>query len=188
MAALAGLSPEARGAWGDATSMLQATGAQLLEIDLAPFLAAGRLLYEGAFVAERYAAVGDFIAAHPLDVDETVARIILGGGSIAASQYVADRTRLDELRLAAMRELGDADVLVVPTAPAQPTIAAVAADPIGENARLGTYATFCNMVDLCAVAVPAGEADGGRFGVTVMAPAFHDRIVADVARRLAAGV
>jgi allophanate hydrolase len=188
LAALAGLSPEARRAFTDATSTLQATGAQLLEIDLGPFLAAGRLLYDGAFVAERYAAVGGFIASHRHDVDAVVARIILAGGSIGPSQYAADWARLDELRAAAMRELGDAHAVMVPTAPAQPTIAAVAADPVGENGRLGTYTSFCNLLDLCAVAVPAGEADGGCFGVTLIAPAFHDRVVADLAQRLAAAV
>ena len=39
-----------------------------------PYLAAGDLLYGGAFVAERYAAVGAFVDAHPDDVDPVVGR------------------------------------------------------------------------------------------------------------------
>jgi allophanate hydrolase len=31
------------------------------------------------------------------------------------------------------------------------------------------------------VAVPAGQADGGHFGVSLLAPAFHDAVVADLA-------
>jgi len=66
----------------------------------------------------------------------------------------------------------------------KPTLEQVAADPLAINAQLGTYASFCNLLDMCAVAVHAGEADGGCFGLTVFAPASHDRVAADLARRL----
>ncbi len=78
------------------------------------------------------------------------------------------------------------DALLLPTAPFHPTHAEVAADPIGVNARLGTYTTFANLLDLCAVAVPAGpRADGLPFGVTLLAPAFHDARAARPRRALA---
>ena len=65
-----------------------------------------------------------------------------------------------------------------------PTHARVAADPIGENARLGTYTNFVNLLDPCAVALPAGECDNGLpFGVQLIAPAFHDELVLDLAAR-----
>jgi allophanate hydrolase len=166
---------------------LAAGGAELVEIDLAPFFAAGALLYGGAFVAERYAAVGEFVASHWDEVDRIVGAIVEAAESIPAHTLVEDGERLDGLRLAARRELARADALLVPTATRQPTIAEVAADPVAANARLGVYASFCNLLDLAAVAVPAGQADGGCFGVTLMAPAFADRVAADVARLLAGG-
>ena len=74
------------------------------------------------------------------------------------------------------------DAILMPTAPRQPTIAEVAADPIGENARLGVYTNFCNLLDLCAVAVPVGVTDdGAQFGVTVFASAGHDAVALDLA-------
>jgi allophanate hydrolase len=182
---LDGLSRDGRRAFEDVAAALEATGAALVEVDIGPCLEAGGLLYDGAFLAERYAAVGEFIAAHRAEVDPTVAGIITAGASITAHQYVADRERLDHLRLEAMEELREVDALLVPTAPSQPTIAEVEDDPIGIGRRLGTYTNFCNLLDFCAVAVPGGEADWGQFGVTLMAPAFHDRVVADLARRLA---
>jgi allophanate hydrolase len=100
------------------------------------------------------------------------------------SGVAADHERLETLRLAAGRELAGADALLVPTTPLQPTIAEVAAEPLAVNARLGTYTNFCNLLDMAAVAAPAGQADGGQFGVTVMAPAFADRVANDVARLL----
>jgi allophanate hydrolase len=184
---LTDLTSDGRRAFTAAVDRLSDTGADLVDVDLAPFLEAGRLLYEGAFVAERYAAVGEFVAAHRAEVDPTVGAIVAGAEGIPAHALVADGERLDELRLAAAAALGDADALLVPTAPFQPTIAAVAADPVAVNRRLGTYTNFCNLLDLSAVAVPAGEADGGQFGVTVMARAFADRVAADVARQLVGG-
>jgi allophanate hydrolase len=176
------LTPAARAAFAAAARRLADAGAELVPVDLAPFRAAARLLYEGAFVAERYAAVGAFVDAHPDAVDPAVAAIIGGAAGIPAHRLVADGERLDALRLRARALFATADALLLPTAPAQPTIAAVAADPIGENAKLGVYTNFANLLDLCAVAVPAGEADGGHFGVTVFAAAFADHVAAGVAR------
>jgi allophanate hydrolase len=162
-----------------------AAEAELVEIDIEPFLAAGQLLYGGAFVAERYASVGGFIARNVDAVDPAVASIILGGASISAAAYVDCEEQLGQLRLAAMRSLRGCDALLMPTAPCQPTIAQVAADPFDLNRHLGRYTTFCNLLDMCAVSVPAGVADGAQFGVSLLGLPFHDRVVADLARRLA---
>jgi len=178
------LTPAGARAFEAAADALAAAGAELVEIDLEPFLEAGRLLYEGAFVAERFDAVGAFVVAHRDEGDPTVGAIIAAAGSIPVSAVAADRERLEALRLAAGRELAGADALLVPTAPFQPTIAEVAAEPLAVNTRLGTYTSFCILLDVAAVAVPTGEADGGQFGVTVMAPAFADRVAADIARLL----
>jgi allophanate hydrolase len=93
------------------------------------------------------------------------------------------------LRREAFVLLDGCDALLVPTAPGHPTIAAVAADPVGVNSRMGTYTNFCNLFDMSAVAIPAGTVDeGGRgfaqFGVTLLAPAFGDAVVADLARAI----
>ncbi|HWH96363.1 MAG TPA: hypothetical protein VNT03_21045, partial [Baekduia sp.] len=156
-------------------------GAVAQPVALAPFMEAARLLYDGALVAERHAAVGAFVDAHRDQVDPTVGAIVAGAGRIGATDYLADAARVEALRLEAMAALGDADALLLPTTTAQPTIAAVAADPVGANSRLGIYTNFCNLFDMCAVAVPAGQADGGQFGVMVLAPAFADRVAVDVA-------
>jgi allophanate hydrolase len=183
-ASLSDLSPAARGAFAAVVSALIAGGAAVREIDLERFLAAGRLLYGGAFVAERYAAVGAFVDAHRGDVDPTVGAIIHEAGGITAERLVADGEALAALRAAAEAELADADALLVPTAPRQPTIAEVAANPIAVNAALGRYTSFANLLDMCAVAVPGGDADGGRFGVTVLGRAFDDLVVSDIAARM----
>jgi allophanate hydrolase len=181
LAALDGLTDEGRAAFDAARESLAAAGAEVVDIDPSPLLQAGALLYGGAFVAERHAAVGAFVEAHLDEVDPAVRRIIAAAASATASEYFADAERLDRLALAARNLFADLDVVLLPTTAAQPTIAAVEADPLGENAKLGVYTTNANLLDLCAVALPAGEADGGRFGVQVLAPAFHDAVAADIA-------
>jgi allophanate hydrolase len=178
------LTDEGRAAFEAARDRLAASGAQVVDINPWPLLQAGALLYGGAFVAERHAAVGAFVEAHPNEVDPAVRQIIGAAAKATASEYFADAERLDRLALETRKLFADLDAILLPTTVAQPTIAAVAADPIGENAKLGAYTTNTNLLDLCAVAVPAGEADGGQFGVQILAPAFHDAVAADIAALL----
>ena len=155
-------------------------------IDLTPFTEAAAMLYEGAFVAERYTAVGSFvdklIAEGGAGLDPTVAGIITRARDIPAHQLYADQDRLAALRTRALAQLGDADALLLPTAPGHPTLAEVAADPLGANARLGRFTNSTNLFDLAAVAVPAGEVAGLPFGVMLIGPAFTDERLARIAR------
>ncbi|WP_436532627.1 allophanate hydrolase [Actinoplanes sp. HUAS TT8] len=175
-AELVGMSPAYAEAFERAVKTLEAAGARLRTIRLEPFLAAAKLLYEGGFVAERYAAVGAFIDQGPAGVDPTVGAIIGRARDIPAHELVADTERLEALRREAMTEWGDADALLLPTAPLHPTIAEVEADPIGVNALLGTYTNFCNLFGLAAVAVPAPG-----IGVQVVTRGFADEVAADIA-------
>lgn len=186
---LVGMAPEWRAAFEAAVKRLADTGAETVQFHVKPFLEAGRLLYEGAFVAERYAAVGSFLVnpESAEGLDPTVATIISGAGSLPAHQLVADTERLDRLRAEARAQTAGLDAILLPTVGEHPTIAEVAEDPIGVNSRLGTYTNFCNLFDMAAIAIPAGETeDGAKFGVTLAAPAFSDHVVADIAERFLA--
>ncbi|MCJ0902552.1 allophanate hydrolase [Rhodococcus sp. ARC_M6] len=178
---LPGLDSQWSAAFGVAVEQLRAAGAEIVEVDLTLFLDAAKLLYDGALVSERYAAVGEFVDAHPDGVDPTVCSIVAPAGNIPAHRLLEDRELLAQLRNRAMKNLDGIDALMVPTAPEHPTIAEVAADPIGVNSRMGTYTNFCNLFDLSAVAVPAGMAGEAQFGVTVLARAFEDAVAADIA-------
>ena len=171
-----------RAAFEAAVARLEAAGAQIVTVDIAPFLAAAKLLYDGALVSERYAAVGEFIDANPeAAVDPTVAKIITGARDIPAHRLVQDRRDVERLRAVAMAGLDGADALLVPTAPMHPSLDEVAADPVGVNSRLGTYTNFCNLFDMCAVSVPFGTAGPAQFGVTVLARPFGDAVALDIA-------
>ncbi|MFN8075805.1 MAG: allophanate hydrolase [Kineosporiaceae bacterium] len=187
---LEAMDADGRAAFARAVSLVAASGADVVEVDLQPFLATARLLYDGAFVAERYAAVGEFVDAHRAEVDPTVGGIISAARDLPAHRLVADTEQLARMRVHTASLLAGVDALVVPTVPAHPTLAEVAAAPVAVNSRLGTYTNFCNLLDYCGVAVPvpgAGEAFGTTvpFGVTVMTPAFGDGVAAGLAGLLA---
>lgn len=166
-----------------ALDRLRALGAEIIEVDFAPFLDAARLLYEGPWTAERYAAVGEFIekhsatpeAARAAGLDPTVAKIILGGKAPSAADCFRATYRLAELRRAADTILATVDALVAPTAGTIYTVAELAADPIRLNSNLGRYNNFMNLLDLCGLTVPAGRYSfGPGFGITFIAPAWQD--------------
>ncbi|MDX2357685.1 allophanate hydrolase [Dietzia sp. PP-33] len=192
---LVAMAPSWAEAFTDAVDRARALGYRVVEIDLDPFLAAARLLYDGALVAERYEAVGEFLDSTrdpDAGVDPIVDGIIAPARDIAAVDLLRDRRKVEALRREAIAELDrlGATALLVPTAPFHPTIAEVAADPIALNSRMGTYTNFCNLFDMCAVAVPTGEVDEGdrgtsAFGVTVVGRPFHDGPVAGIAADLA---
>jgi len=186
-AQLDGLADGWAEAFAAAASRLRLAGAETAEVDIAPLLAAAALLYGGAFVAERYAAVGAHIAAHADliddDLDPVVARIILDGARFTAAELVADQEKLDRLAAAAATALSGFDALLTPTTTAHPTFAEVSADPVGVNSRLGRYTNCANLLDLASVAFPAGTVRGLPFGVMLTGPAGSDARLAALAGR-----
>ncbi|TWS18671.1 allophanate hydrolase [Tsukamurella asaccharolytica] len=184
--------PALPAAWRDAfdraVARAEAAGLRVEAVDISELLAAAKLLYDGALVAERYSAVGDFVAVagDEAGLDPTVAGIVRAAGELPAHRLASDQADLRAIAVRAASLFERFAGLLVPTAPRHPTIADVAADPVGVNAELGTYTNFCNLLDLCGVAVPAGNtADGAQFGVTVLAPAGHDGVALDLAARIA---
>ena len=168
-----------------AVARLQAIGGEPLEIDFAPFLEAARLLYEGPWVAERYAAIREFIDSRPDALFEVTRQIIGGGRDPLAVDAFEAQYRLEELRRRTERVWDRVDLILTPTAGTIPTIAAVQTAPVRVNSDLGYYTNFMNLLDFSAVAVPAGFRDDGLpFGVTLFAPAFRDRELLPLADRL----
>jgi allophanate hydrolase len=163
-------------------------GWELVEVDLTPFLAAGELLYGGAYVAERYAAVGAAIESGIEGLDPVVSEIIRAAATVPAWRAYADADRARSLAAATAPVWADLDALALPVVPTTFTHEQVAADPVGTNALLGTYTTFANILDLCAAVAPVGHRpDGHPWGVQLLAPAFHDGTIAPLAASVAAG-
>jgi allophanate hydrolase len=173
--------------YAEALDRLTRLGAAIVEIDIEPFYETARLLYEGPWLAERYAATRDFIASSPQSMHPVTLEIILGGARPSAVDAFTAFYRLEHLRRIAQRQFEAIDVLAVPTAPTLYTVDQVLADPIGLNSRLGAYTNFVNLLDLCGLAVPAalhpGPSGAAPFGITLLAPGGNDGLVAAIGRR-----
>jgi allophanate hydrolase len=158
-----------------AVARAAALGVEVAEVDLAPFTAAARLLYEGPWVAERTAAILGIVTGRPEILHPVIREIVGGGLKPSAVDAFAAFYRLAELARATEPVWEGVDALMLPTAPTAYTIADMMADPIRLNSRLGHYTNFMNLLDLCGVAVPAGFLPGGSgFGVTLVGRAFGE--------------
>jgi allophanate hydrolase len=170
-------------AYGEALQRWTALGAELVEFDLEPFYETARLLYEGPWVAERYLVIRNLLASSPDSIHPVTREITAAGSRLTAAETFSALYRLQSLRGVAARTFADIDAIVLPTAPTAYSTAQVLANPIELNSRLGTYTNFVNLLDLCGLALPAAmRADGIPFGITLLAPAGNDALLASIGR------
>jgi allophanate hydrolase len=169
----------------DAAARLASLGGKRVAIDFAPFREAASLLYAGPWVAERLAAISDFARDKPEAIHPVVRGIICSAGKIDAVSAFKAFYRLSELVRAAEAEWSKMDVLLLPTAGTIYRIDEVLADPVRLNSNLGLTTNFVNLMDLSALAVPAGfRGDGLPCGVTLIARAFEDSELATLGDKL----
>jgi allophanate hydrolase len=148
---------------------------EFVQVDIEPFVKAGKLLYDGPWVSERFAVTEDFLKTNPGSFDPSVKQIIQSGASYTAAQGFRAIYQLKELEIEAKKSWAKCDVLLVPSAPNHPTLEDLKNHPIVKNSELGMYTNYVNLMRLCAVAVPAGFTDKGLpFGVTLVAQEGSD--------------
>jgi allophanate hydrolase len=162
--------------------LIESLGARIVEFDFEPFAEVARALYEGPWVAERYAATKPLIESNPDALLPVTRGIIEGARKFDAVAAFEAFYRLGDQKRKTSRVWSEFDAMVVPTAPRLYTVAEVEADPVRLNSRLGTYTNFVNLLDLCAIAVPSGvRGDGLPSSVTLIAPARADSLIAGIA-------
>nr|WP_298719377.1 allophanate hydrolase [uncultured Steroidobacter sp.] len=171
-------------AFAEAVESWRSLGAEITPVDFSPFAQLAALLYEGPWVAERYAVAETLLERNP-EALHPVLRSIL---STATRFNAVDTFRYEYRRAALARSINAVleqfAALLVPTTPTIYTIAEVMDDPVRLNSRLGTYTNFTNLADLSALALPANFRDDGLpAGITLIAPAWQDRSLAELGRR-----
>ena len=167
--------------------LVRSLGARIVEFDFEPFAEVARALYEGPWVAERYAAVKSLIESNPEALHPVTRAIIEGARKFDAVAAFEAFYRLADQKRKTAHVWSEFDAMLVPTIPRPYTVAEVEADPVRLNSRLGTYTNFVNLLDLCAIAAPSSlRADGLPSSVTLIAPSGADGLIAGVAAQIEA--
>lgn len=170
---------EAATVYDRALKMAAEMGAEIVPVDFTPFRELAKLLYEGPWVAERFTVVEALWKRNPGAIHPVVRSIVEKESEFSATHGFRAEYRRTELTRRIQTAMANVNALIVPTAPTAFTIEAALADPLALNAKLGIYTNFANFADLCALALPAGmRKDGLPAGVTLLAPAWHDRALA----------
>lgn len=159
-------------------------GFALVEVDIAPLLEAAKLLYSGPWVAERTAAMEQVLRDMPGAIDPTVREIVSAGAAMSAVDVFRGQYRLAAYMRDAEALWRNVDMLAVPTSPTIYRVAEMLANPVALNSHFGTYTNFVNLLDMAAVAVPAGyRLNGTGFGISLFGPAGSDRALLAMAAR-----
>ncbi len=167
----------------DALEMLRGLGHRIVEVPFGDFYDVANLLYEGAWVAERYAAVKDFFDTSEASFHPVTRKIYGAAKTLTAADAFNGFYALQAMKRKLAPVIAAVDLFCVPTAPSHYTLADLAAEPIRENSRLGTYTNFVNLLDMCGIAVPTGKrSDGLPASVTLLAPFGRDGLTASLAR------
>jgi allophanate hydrolase len=168
----------------EAVNRVVAAGGIRVEVDIGPLLKAAQLLYSGPWVAERTAVIEDFLGKSPGAIHPIVRAIIAAGAGTTGVQVFRGQHELQGLMRQAETLWSVMDVLVLPTAPTIYRVSELLAEPVALNSNLGLYTNFVNLLDMSAVAVPAGfRANHTGFGITLVGKAFMDRPLLDLAQR-----
>lgn len=176
---------EQAAAYQDALTKTQQLGWKLEPVDFTPLFSLASLLYEGPWVAERYAAIEKFIRSVPAEaMDPVVRSIILKAEKFSAADFFACEYHRRDLSSEIETIFGKYDALLVPTAPTFPSMQDLKDEPVVANSQLGTYTNFVNFLDWSALAIPAGwRGDGLPFGITLIGGAWEETRLLELAQR-----
>ena len=173
---------EAAALFAGAIARLEQIGRTSREVPFWPFREAGRLLYDGPWIAERLHAAQSLLDENPSAILPVTRRILEEGRRYSALDTYRAQYELASLKREADLVFASIDMLLLPTTGTIYKTAAVKADPLQLNANLGLYTTFVNLLDLAAIAVPAGiRSSGLPYGVSLIGPAFAERKLLQVA-------
>ena len=162
---------------------LNDSGLDVVAFDFEPFLEAGKLLFDGPFLADRYASIGLFLEENQNDVLDSTFNIVSQSKRWSAHDVFAALEQVKELKAYARHLLGSDGIFAFPTVAPLYTITQLLDDPIALNTNIGYYSYFANVLDLSALSVPLDFHENGMpFGITLMGRAFADAALSGFAQ------
>lgn len=171
--------------WQKAVERIKTLGVNIEYIDYKMFYDAAHILYDGAYVAERWSDLKEFVEQHNGSVFPVTEKILRSGADSdkTASRLFEDIHKLQLYRHKTQELLKNA-VMIMPTAGGTFTREEVRNNPIETNSLMGLYTNHCNLLNLMAVAVPENTADDSLpFGITVFGLADDTNLVVETARQ-----
>jgi allophanate hydrolase len=166
---------QAKAVFADACARLKKLGGIEVPFDFSALKETAALLYDGPWVAERYAAIESYMRDKPEALHPTTRAVIANATRFDAVATFKALYKLEALKRRAASLWREFDVIAVPTSGTIFTLDQLAAEPVRHNTELGYYTNFVNLLDMSALAVPAAmRADGLPSGITLIGPAFAD--------------
>lgn len=159
---------------------------QYVELEL--FQEAAKMLYDGPFVEERWAALGSFVEAHETETLDVTTQILKSG---QAAQYSAAAVFQAQHKMKELKhkvaELLENGVLILPTVGGTYSREQLRQEPIKYNSDMGLYTNHCNLLDLAAIAIPSIDADEKLpFGITLFSLPELESALFDLAKKFMA--
>lgn len=154
-------------------------------VDISPLLETAKLLYQGPWIAERWASLREFVGKNPESCLPLTRSILEQGSRVTGSDVFHGLEALAYFQQQSEQIMKPGCILMLPTAGAIFTQEEVAQEPLLRNQELGTYTNFMNLLRLCGLAIPAGKTmQGLSFGVTLVGRNGSDHALLGMARRL----
>lgn len=171
--------------WKETVDRIRSMGTEVACLDDQMFRDAAKLLYEGAFVAERWEELKDFVEGHPESVFPVTEQILRSGQGEekTAAALFENLHKIQSYKHRTHMLLEDA-VMILPTAGGTFTRDEVRKEPIRTNSMMGLYTNHCNLLDLAAVAIPQDSMDRSRpFGITVFGRYDREDLICGFSQR-----
>jgi allophanate hydrolase len=170
---------EAKRLFDKSVCLLTSLGGPPVPADITDFLAAARMLYEGPFIAQRTANLEPFLEDPADEVFPATREILSWGHKYTAKDLFRSAYWMLGVRQKATELFRDFAFLATPTTV---TVEAMLADNIAQNATLGTYSNFGNLLDLPFISVSGGfRADGLPLGLMLAVASLDDARLAGFA-------
>ena len=172
------VAPDVLAAYERSLLNLAELGAEIATIELPVGFADAGALNGRIMAAEAYALLGDIVDNETLALDEDVRPRIQAGRNLTARDYLnalAERERYKRDFAAAFAGF---DALLTPTTP----MSAVPLDQVDQSKTPAHFTRFANLLDLCALAVPNGIADGLPTSLQIIGRGYDEETVLRIGR------
>ncbi len=172
--------------WENFLTALKSLDIKVEYIEIEIFEKAAKLLYGGPWISERWSAVGKFVERNEDDIFNVTKQILIDGSGekFTATEMFDAIHELQIYKKEAYKLLKD-KALILPTCGGTFTIEQVKQNPIETNSMMGLYTNHCNLLDLCAVAIPVEfENEKLPFGISIFGLNEAEGLVYNVANKI----